>query len=63
MATTFLEPGSDADFAVTQTNGFWKFGGNNGSVSDIVHGGHKRSIRFAAGFGNIFTGNSVLCPI
>lgn len=47
MAVTFLEPGGDADFAVTTTNGFW------GSlvvgptiVTDFLHGKHVRSISF-----------------
>ena len=50
MATTFLEPGGDADFLVGTTNGFW--GSVNGQATavatDFVHGGHIKSIKYAA---------------
>ena len=42
MATTFLEPGGDADFGF----GLWSSETNATIVSDIIHGGHQRSIRF-----------------
>lgn len=48
MATTFLEPGGDADFGII----LWpaKGGGTAPTaVSDFVHGAHLRSIKFAPG--------------
>lgn len=48
MAITFLEPGGDADFAVTSTNGFWGVGlGVPTIVTDFVHGSHIKSIKLA----------------
>ncbi len=45
MATTFLEPGGDADFSVNTTNGFWNVSANSPVVTtDFVHGGHQKSI-------------------
>jgi len=44
MATTFLEPGGDADFGI----GLW--GASTGApaaASDFVHGGHQRSDKYA----------------
>ena len=47
MATTFLEPGGDADFSVATTNGFWNNAGGTPVVaSDFVHGTHQRSINY-----------------
>lgn len=47
MATTFLEPGGDADFLVGTTNGFWKGGitGGPAVATDFVHGAHVKSIK------------------
>lgn len=47
MATTFLEPGGDADFLVGTTNGFWlsNFGTTN-VATDFTHGGHIKSIAY-----------------
>ena len=53
MAVTFLEPGGDADFANIQLdNTLWgpSFGGAPTVVTDFVHGGHKRSIKYRPGF-------------
>lgn len=52
MATTFLEPGGDADFVnPTTTNGFWTTVIVTPSVvSDFVHGRHQRSIKYRANF-------------
>lgn len=50
MATTFLEPGGDADFAVTSGNGFWGLvSGSTTIATDFVHGNHKKSLSFPAG--------------
>lgn len=53
MATTFLEPGSDASFnvAVTGLNGgFWdSVNASPVSSTDFVHGGHQRSIKCLSG--------------
>lgn len=50
MATTFLEPGGDADFAVTTTNGFWSNAINSPVIStDFVHGNHIKSIKYSPG--------------
>jgi hypothetical protein len=49
MATTFLEPGGDADFLVGTTNGFWNV--NTGPVvvaTDFVHGSHIKSLKYTA---------------
>lgn len=52
MATTFLEPGGDANFAgTTGSNGFWS---SSGGVSpqiatDFVHGKHIKSNKYGAG--------------
>lgn len=47
MATTFMEPGGDADFAVTTTNGFWgNIFGTPTVATDFVHGNHQRSIKY-----------------
>lgn len=55
MATTFLEPGGDADFLLGTTNGFWQnFGlGAPTLVTDFVHGTHAKSIKYAHGGGDI----------
>lgn len=50
MTVKFIEPGGDADF------GFGLWPGTFGSptiVSDFVHGGHQRSVRFTVGGGLI----------
>ena len=53
---TFAEPGGDADFLVGTTNGFWgNFGGLGTIATDFVHGGHKKSIKYAA---NVSTGQT-----
>lgn len=54
MATTFLEPGGDADFTIAQGNGFWKGGiiGSPTITSSIFHGAHKNSIFFPANSAN-----------
>src|ERR1035437_8938215 len=48
MATKFLEPGGDADFALdTSGNGFWDTKtGSPAIVTDHVHGGHIKSISY-----------------
>lgn len=46
MATKFLEPSGDADFAVTGVNGFWSaISGAPAVVTDFVHGSHVKSIQ------------------
>ncbi len=65
MATTFLEPGSDADFNVgllsDATPGFWTTNGGTPPTSDsvIVHSFHQRSIKYGgvAGGGGIYVTN------
>lgn len=49
MATKFLEPGGDADFAVATTNGFWSstVGTAPTVATDFVHGNHVKSISYA----------------
>lgn len=52
MATTFLEPGGDADFNVAITTGFWTI--VNGTTlpvvaTDFVHGTHVKSIKYGIG--------------
>ncbi len=50
MATKFLEPGGDADFAVTTTNGFWgSIQGTPAVATDFVHGTHVKSIQYPTG--------------
>lgn len=50
MATTFLEPGSDADFAVATTNGFWgSLVATPTSNTDFVNTYHTHSIAYIAG--------------
>ena len=49
MATTFLEPGGDADFQtpVGGTNYFWStISGTVSLATDFVHGNHQKSIKF-----------------
>lgn len=46
MATTFLEPGGDADFLVGTTNGFWSTVSGAAVATDFVHGNHVKSIKF-----------------
>lgn len=47
MATKFLEPGGDADFAIAGTNGFWPNQFGSATVAtDFVHGGHIKSIKY-----------------
>lgn len=47
MATTFLEPGGDADFLVGTTNGFWRVVNNAPAIAtDFVHGSHLKSIKY-----------------
>src|ERR1035437_5336425 len=49
MATTFLEPGGDADFLVGATNGFWAFSAGGATVAtDFVHGNHIKSIKYTS---------------
>lgn len=55
MATKFLEPGGDADFAVTTTNGFWATASGAATATDFVHGGHVKSIKFRPSNGDIIT--------
>lgn len=58
MATKFLEPGGDADFAVniSTANGFWGAFANGTIATDFVHGTHVKSIRCApGGFNRLFT--------
>jgi hypothetical protein len=51
MATSFLEPGGDADFLVGTTNGFWAaINAAPAVATDFVHGGHIKSIKCRAGF-------------
>lgn len=57
MATTFLEPGGDADFAIASTNGFWGSAGGN-VVTDFVHGNHVKSLRIAPSVNSNATTNS-----
>ena len=46
-ATTFMEPGGDADFLVGTTNGFWSTtSGAPAVATDFVHGGHAKSIKY-----------------
>lgn len=47
MATTFLEPGGDATFALGRTNGLWttNVSGSIAVATDFVHGNHTRSIK------------------
>ncbi len=58
MATTFLEPGGDADF------GFNLWSSTVGSptvVSDFIHGSHQKSIKFAPNAGQkVVSANAVL---
>jgi hypothetical protein len=53
MATTFLEPGGDADFALATTNGFWDFQFQFQVATDFVHGNHVKSLKSPA---NTITG-------
>lgn len=47
MATKFLEPGGDADFAVAATTGFWtSVGASIAVATDFVHGSHVKSIKY-----------------
>ncbi len=46
MATTFLEPGSDATFNVAGGQFWATLNGTPTSVSDFVHGTHQRSTKF-----------------
>jgi hypothetical protein len=51
MAVTFLEPGGDATFnvaAVTAGGFYQSVGVSTTIVTDFVHGGHVKSIKFAA---------------
>ena len=59
MATTFLEPGGDADFLVGTTNGFWGTGSGVVVATDFVHGGHKKSIKYGT-VANILSTGAVL---
>ena len=52
ISTTFLEPGGDADFLIKATNGFWKNQSGGAIATDFVHGGHKKSIKYAIGAGD-----------
>lgn len=50
MATKFLEPGGDADFAVVGTGtGFWDVALGVAIATDFVHGGHIKSIKYTVG--------------
>ncbi len=62
MATTFLEPGGDADFAVTSGNGFWgSIQGTPAVATDFVHGSHIKSISYpTAGFHYVHTSTGVM---
>lgn len=56
MATTFLEPGGDADFLVGTTNGFWDTVTNAPAiVTDFVHGNHIKSIQYRASNNDIIS--------
>lgn len=59
MATTFLEPGGDADFAVANPNGFWKgIAGSPAVATDFVHGTHVKSIQYPVNaINNVRTAN------
>lgn len=58
---TFLEPGGDADFLVGTTNGFWTTIANAPVVAtDFVHGGHKKSIKYAVSAASNVRKNNVL---
>lgn len=47
MSVMFVEPGGDADFGVTTTNGFWNtLAGAPAIATDIVHGSHLKSIKY-----------------
>lgn len=48
---TFLEPGGDADFAVSSTNGFW-IAVAGVIATDFVHGNHKNSIKYLGAVNN-----------
>lgn len=57
MATSFIEPGGDADFGTA----FWST--NNGTVAlatDIVHGNHIKSIRFRPAAINYMVKSNIL---
>lgn len=63
MATTFLEPGGDADFLVGTTNGFWgSLIGAPAIATDFIHGNHIKSIKYNPGGGgdSVTTLGSVL---
>src|SRR5258708_36513334 len=49
MATKFLEPGGDADFQATATNGFWSSDFSSSVKTDFVHGNHIKSIGYNPG--------------
>lgn len=53
MATKFLEPGGDSDFAVATPNGFWSNVSSASIATDFVHRPHLRSIKFPAGGGQV----------
>lgn len=60
MATKFIEPGGDADFAIgfgTPGNGFWSDNNNATVVTDFVHGSHIKSLKYAPN-----TGQAVISP-
>lgn len=46
-ATTFLEPGGDATFDISTTNGFWSTNFSSTIATDFVHGSHIKSISCA----------------
>lgn len=56
MATKFLEPGGDATFDTS----LWSNPGSATIVSDIVHGGHLRSIKYSPNSGNTMGQAAVL---
>lgn len=60
MATKFLEPGGDADFAVAMTTGFWAAVTGTTLVTDFVHGNHIKSLKHPAGGDALDTQNGTL---
>jgi hypothetical protein len=52
VATTFMEPGGDADFAITVLGSGGMWGATSGSpvlATDFVHGSHIKSLKFPTG--------------
>lgn len=59
MATVFMEPGGDIEFAVTNAR-FWSaISGLPAVATDFVHGTHIKSIKYRPGFADIVTRDSI----